>query len=78
MNGICDVLTISQILHRYHKDVWTCATQIFLFGARRYEKPSTDPSDLEIFFLVAHVQTSLYLLQGMSGQGLTWIRMSFP
>lgn len=50
-------------LEQYYKKVWMRATQIFLFGARHHEKPSTDHGDLETFLRVQHVQTILSYYQ---------------
>ncbi len=55
---LCAMLKLLQecLVMSYYRNVWTF-TQILLFGARRYEKPLTDPGDLENFFWVAHIQT---------------------
>ena len=36
---------------KYHKNGYTCATKIFLFGARHYEKPSTGYGKFENILL---------------------------
>ena len=42
---------IDLVLHYFFVKVYTCATNIFLFGARHYEKPSTGYGDLENILL---------------------------
>ena len=55
-----------------YKRGYTCATKIFLFGARHYEKPSTGYSDLENILLAGAYAAFSVIHVSPAGPQLNW------